>query len=103
MWKAAYIAKASAIARERGLIGPTMEQPIYNMLRRDLVENDLPAVTETNRIGLTPFSPLAEGVLTGKYNDGIPDDSRAKIGPDFIKGYFTDDQMTRCGRCLHCW
>ena len=95
MWKAAHIAKASGIARERNLIGPTMEQPLYNMFSRDLVEDDLPSVTENNRVGLTVFSPLAQGVLTGKYNDGIPEDSRAVSSPEFINRYLTEGHLAK--------
>ncbi len=95
MWKAAQIAKANGIAKERNLIGPTMEQPLYNMFSRELVEDDLLTVTENKKIGLTVFSPLAQGVLTGKYNDGVPEDSRAVSNPEFINRYLTDAHLVK--------
>lgn len=78
-WRASQIAEAHGIAREYGLIPPTMEQPQYNMLHRRRVEHELAAICSELGIGLTTFSPLAAGVLTGKYNKGIPEGSRATL------------------------
>ncbi len=64
-----------AIAERAGLMGPTMEQPRYNMLDPDRVDRELTPVFERYGIGTTVYSPLAVGILTGKYNDGIPEDS----------------------------
>lgn len=58
------------------MIGPLMEQPQYNMLARQRVESDYMGCFATTGMGLTIFSPLKTGILTGKYNDGIPSDSR---------------------------
>ncbi len=61
-----------AIAERDGLVGPTMEQPRYNMLDRARVETELAPVFERYGLGTTVYSPLSVGMLTGKYNDGIP-------------------------------
>ena len=63
-----------------------MEQPQYNMLARDRVEKDYMSLYEHYGLGLTIFSPLKIGILTGKYNDGIPKDSRLATSDDnFVK------------------
>lgn len=67
------------------MIGPLMEQPQYNMLSRERVEKDYVLLYEHYGTGLTIFSPLKVGVLTGKYNDGIPDDSRMATSEEFKK------------------
>ncbi|TVY80502.1 putative voltage-gated potassium channel subunit beta [Lachnellula suecica] len=86
-WDADEIATAWRVADKLGLIGPIMEQPNYNMLVRDKVEKEFAHLYEEIGLGLTTFSPLKQGFLTGKYNDGIPDDSRlgAKSDDKFIK------------------
>ncbi len=78
-WSGAQISEAHGIARQYGLIPPTMEQPQYHMLHRQQLEKDLAPVCETLGIGLTTFSPLASGLLSGKYNNGIPAGSRATL------------------------
>lgn len=76
-WSAREIQEAIGIASSLGLTGPTMEQPQYNLLHRDRVEKEFdPIYQSANGLGTTIWSPLASGLLTGKYNDGIPDDSR---------------------------
>ncbi|MBT3275683.1 MAG: aldo/keto reductase family protein [Spirochaetales bacterium] len=76
-WTGAQISTAAGIARSGNLYAPRVEQPGYSMLRRRKMETDvIPAVRE-HGIGLTTFSPLGNGVLTGKYDDGVPEDSRA--------------------------
>jgi voltage-dependent potassium channel beta subunit len=77
MWSAANIEEAVGIARSTNSYAPVTEQPLYNMLDRDIVEGDLEETAAKQGIGLVVWSPLAQGVLTGKYNDGIPEDSRA--------------------------
>ena len=68
------------------MIGPVMEQPQYNMLARERVEKDYLSLYEHYGLGLTIFSPLKIGILTGKYNDGIPSDSRLATSDDnFVK------------------
>lgn len=81
-WSAADIMRAHAIAREYDLVPPQMEQPQYNMLHRERVEKEyLPLYREIG-LGTTIWSPLASGLLTGKYNNGLPPDTRASL-----KGY----------------
>ncbi len=78
-WTAAEIMRAHAIARELGLNPPQMEQPQYNMIHRERVENEyLPLYREIG-LGTTTWSPLASGLLSGKYNDGVPSGSRAAL------------------------
>jgi voltage-dependent potassium channel beta subunit len=79
MWSAEDIVKAHQIARERGLIPPQMEQPVYNMLQRDKVEREYLPLYSKIGLGITSWSPLASGLLTGKYNGGIPRGSRASL------------------------
>lgn len=78
-WTAQQIMEAYGVAREYGLVPPTMEQPEYNMFHRDRVEMELAHLYEMMGLGTTIWSPLGSGVLTGKYNDGIPADSRASL------------------------
>jgi aryl-alcohol dehydrogenase-like predicted oxidoreductase len=85
-WSAADIMRAHGIARELGLTPPQMEQPQYNMLHRDRVELEyLPLYREIG-LGTTIWSPLMSGLLTGKYNGGIPEGTRATLqGYEWIK------------------
>lgn len=78
-WKAVNIAQAIEFAKQNGLIAPVMEQPQYNLLKRTNVEEDLEPLTSFYGLGLTTFSPLRNGILTGKYNNGIPEGSRAAM------------------------
>ncbi len=75
-WSAQEIMEAHMVAERYNLIGPTMEQPQYNMLHRDKVEVEYKQIYKTVGLGTTIWSPLASGVLTGKYIKGIPNDSR---------------------------
>ncbi len=78
-WKPAQIMRAWAIAREHHLAPPVVEQPEYNMFHRQRVEAGLVPLAREIGIGLTTWSPLFYGILTGKYNDGIPEGSRASL------------------------
>jgi len=78
-WSAADIMRAYAIAREHHLTPPQMEQPQYNMFHRDRVEREYAPVYREIGLGTTIWSPLASGLLTGKYNDGIPPGTRAAL------------------------
>jgi voltage-dependent potassium channel beta subunit len=78
-WSAESIKEAYAIARKYLLVPPTMEQPQYNLLHRDKVENEFAPLYKELGLGLTTWSPLASGILTGKYNNGIPKDSRLNV------------------------
>ncbi|EWG40237.1 hypothetical protein FVEG_02708 [Fusarium verticillioides 7600] len=76
MWNADEIAQAWRYADKLGLIGPIMEQPAYNMLDRVKVVQEYVHLYREVGLGLTVFSPMRQGILSGKYNDGIPGDSR---------------------------
>lgn len=78
-WSADDIMAAHRFAKDNRLIGPVMEQPEYNLLKRERVEQEYAPLYEEFQLGLTTFSPLASGILTGKYNDGIPDGSRFSL------------------------
>jgi len=86
-WSGSEIATAWRYADKLGLIGPLMEQPQYNMLVRERVEKEYDQLYEETGMGLTIFSPLKGGILTGKYNEGIPSGSRlaATDSDPFIK------------------
>ncbi len=75
-WSAQEIMEAYSIARQYHLTPPTMEQPEYNLLKRHRFEVEYARLYSQIGLGATTFSPLAGGILTGKYNDGIPTDSR---------------------------
>ena len=75
-WSAEQIRHAYAVARREHLVPPTMEQPQYNMFHRERVEREYAPLYEDMGLGTTIWSPLASGLLTGKYNDGIPAGSR---------------------------
>jgi len=79
MWEPAQIAQAHGIARQYGLVPPSVEQPMYNLLNRRRVEHEIIPVVSDLGMGLTTFSPLYYGMLSGKYNDGIPEGSRASL------------------------
>ncbi len=78
MWTAVNIDEAYETIKTVNMDRPVVEQPIYNMLDRDFVEGSLEEAVQRRGMGLVVWSPLAEGVLTGKYNNGVPADSRAK-------------------------
>ena len=78
-WSAEEITQAHKIARELLLVPPTMEQPQYNMFHRDRVEREYAPLYETLGLGTTIWSPLASGLLTGKYNAGDPGDTRISL------------------------
>ncbi len=78
-WSAAQISQAVGVARQYNLIPPTMEQPQYNMLHRKALEAEIAPIAKELGIGLTTYSPLHFGILTGKYNQGIPEGSRATL------------------------
>ncbi|MEL0636435.1 aldo/keto reductase [Marinomonas sp. TI.3.20] len=91
-WSAQQITEAHAVARAHHLTPPTMEQPQYNLLHRDKVEGEFLPIYENFGMGLTVWSPLASGILTGKYNDGIPDDSRLTLpGYEWLRDLWTSE------------
>tara|TARA_A100001037_G_scaffold306333_1_gene350781 strand:- start:417 stop:1388 length:972 start_codon:yes stop_codon:yes gene_type:complete len=88
-WSAEEIKEAYRIAKELGLTPPSMEQPEYNMFARKKMESEYSELFENEQLGTTIWSPLASGFLTGKYMDGMPDDSRANLDEhQFIKNMF---------------
>jgi len=78
-WSAQEIMEAHLIARREHLIPPTMEQPQYHMFCRDRVEKEYLNLFSEYGVGTTIWSPLASGMLTGKYNDGVPENSRMSL------------------------
>ena len=85
-WSAQEIMEAHLFARQYNLVGPTMEQPEYNLFHRDKIEVEFAQLYKTVGLGTTIWSPLAAGLLTGKYNNGIPADSRLAVkGFEWLK------------------
>jgi voltage-dependent potassium channel beta subunit len=76
VWSAQEIMEAYVVARQYNLVPPSMEQPYYNLLQREKVEVEYARLYEAIGLGTTIWSPLASGLLTGKYNDGLPQDAR---------------------------
>lgn len=78
-WTGAEIMEANMVAKQLGLEGPAMEQPQYNLFERHKMESDFLPVFKNVGLGTTIWSPLASGLLTGKYNNGIPEGSRMTL------------------------
>jgi voltage-dependent potassium channel beta subunit len=92
-WSADEIRSAYGIAREFGLTPPLMEQPQYNLLHRERFEKEYALLYRDIGLGTTIFSPLASGLLTGKYQQGIPDESRASVkGYEWLKDSVTNTE-----------
>jgi len=94
-WPAARIAEAVGIAKQYGLHAPRVEQPQYNLLVRNRVEQQVLPMAREFGVGLTTFSPLATGVLTGKYDQGIPEDSRFARMDGLREHWMRDDVLER--------
>lgn len=96
-WSGVEIMEAHRVAQAYRLIGPTMEQPEYNLFNRNKVENEYLEVYKNVGLGTTIWSPLASGLLTGKYNAGIPEDSRLSIpGFEWLKDKtIADEKINR--------
>lgn len=85
-WSAAEIMEAHMYAERYKLIGPAMEQPEYNLFNREKIEKEYLQIFKTVGLGTTIWSPLASGLLTGKYNKGIPEGSRLSLqGFEWLK------------------
>ncbi|KAJ4382689.1 hypothetical protein N0V86_001911 [Didymella sp. IMI 355093] len=84
-WSAAQIQEATEIAEKYHLIAPIVEQPQYNAFHRERFEKEYAPLYEKFQYGTTIWSPLASGLLTGKYNEGIPEDSRFATNKEFFK------------------
>ncbi len=96
-WSGVEIMEAHRVAQQYRLIGPTMEQPQYNLFERDKVEKEYLDVFRTVGMGTTIWSPLASGLLSGKYNDGIPKNSRFALqGFDWLKDrWVSEDKLKK--------
>jgi len=93
-WSAEQIREAWDIADKRNLHKPQMEQPLYNMISRSKVEKEFARLYEGIGLGLTTFSPLASGLLTGKYRNGIPEGSRFSLpGYEWLKTRYMHDNF----------
>ncbi|KAK3683255.1 hypothetical protein LTR37_020398 [Vermiconidia calcicola] len=85
-WSATQIMEATQVAERYNLIAPIAEQPQYNAFHRQRFEVEYAPLYEQFQYGTTIWSPLASGLLTGKYNDGIPEDSRFSKNKSFFEG-----------------
>src|SRR6266480_4192602 len=95
-WSAAAILRAHAIARELHLVPPTMEQPQYNMFEREKVEREFLPLYEKVGLGTTVWSPLASGLLTGKYSEGDPGDTRISMPMySWLRQQFESNEVRR--------
>lgn len=96
-WSAVEIMEAHRIAAEYRLIGPTMEQCQYNLFERIKIEKDYLDIYRNAGLGTTIWSPLASGLLSGKYNDGIPAESRMALdGFNWLKDrWVTEDKLKK--------
>jgi voltage-dependent potassium channel beta subunit len=100
-WDAADIVSAIEIADRHHLHKPSMEQPEYNLFRRERFERSYARVFKDYRYGATTWSPLASGLLTGKYNQGIPKDSRGGLkGYGWLEKRLTDQEHLASVRAL---
>ena len=96
-WSGVEIMEAHRVSQAYRLIGPTMEQPEYNLFNRHKLENEYLEIFKNVGLGTTIWSPLASGLLTGKYNAGIPEDSRLSIpGFEWLKDKtIADEKLNR--------
>jgi voltage-dependent potassium channel beta subunit len=100
-WSAEAILEAWEIADRHHLHKPVMEQPQYNLFERDKVEREFSALYDRIGLGLTTWSPLASGLLSGKYSEGVPADSRAALpGYGWLKENVTSADANRRDREL---
>ena len=92
-WSAQQLMEAHSVARQYNLIPPTMEQPQYHMFHRYRFEVEYGRLYDTIGLGTTIWSPLASGLLTGKYNNGVPEDSRVNLpGYEWLKAMFESEE-----------
>ncbi len=95
-WESSQVARAYGIARQYNLVPPVVEQPQYNLFHQKRVEIQLMPLVRELGIGLTTFSPLYSGLLSGKYNDGIPEGSRASMeSMPWIRDRITPQRVAR--------
>lgn len=92
-WSGVEIMEAHRVAAQLGLIGPAVEQPQYNMLHREKLEKEYLDIFRTVGLGTTIWSPLASGLLTGKYNNGVPEGSRFALeGFDWLQKQWMQEE-----------
>ena len=92
-WEAEQITEAYEIAEKFNLTPPTMEQPEYNLFNRGKIEKDYLSLYKEYGLGTTIWSPLASGLLTGKYNHGFPSNSRVYVkGYEWLKEQFESEE-----------
>jgi voltage-dependent potassium channel beta subunit len=94
-WSALHIAEVTALCERYNLYPPQAEQPQYSMLYRNPVESDVLPVTHARGIGLVTWSPLGMGMLTGKYDEGVPDETRFAREPWAREMYLTEANVAR--------
>lgn len=96
-WSGVEIMEAHRVASANHLIGPVVEQPQYNLFERNKIENEFLMVYKTVGLGTTIWSPLASGLLSGKYNDGIPKNSRFALeGFDWLsEKWLVEDKIKK--------
>jgi voltage-dependent potassium channel beta subunit len=95
-WSAEQIMQAHSIARREHLVPPLMEQPQYNMFYRERVEKEYARLYEEIGLGTTIWSPLASGLLTGKYNHGIPEGTRVTLsGYEWLRERFEKEETQK--------
>ena len=100
-WGGAEIMEAHMIAQQLGLEGPAMEQPQYNLFERYKMEVDYFTIFKNIGMGTTIWSPLASGLLTGKYNNGIPENSRLGLeGFEWLKDRTLSEHKIESVRAL---
>ena len=100
-WSAAELIEAYQVAEKHHLRAPVMEQPQYNMFHRDKVEKEFAPLYINYGLGLTTWSPLASGLLSGKYVSGVPKDSRASLaGYEWLKENLTSKEANEKVRKL---
>ena len=93
-WRGAQISDAVGVANHWGLYAPVVEQPHYHMFHRDVVETQLVEAARQHGIGLVVWSPLNSGILSGKYNSGVPKDSRVEHH-EWLRGALTDEKLDK--------
>jgi len=96
VWEADQIEAAAEAAKNYRCYGPQVEQPRYNMLDRHIEQSIMPTCHRLG-LGLVVWSPLAQGMLTGKYNDGIPSGSRGGTS-EWLRGDMTEANLKKIGR-----
>ena len=100
-WTADEIRSAHAVAERHHLHKPVVEQPQYHLLERKRVEREYSRLYDEVGLGLTTWSPLASGLLTGKYLDGVPEDSRGALeGYEWLRDVLTDESALAKVRTL---